>query len=220
MGIWGVLLRGSDGQAGLLQSHGWSFRGFWYDVGVNGKGPFERTEMKSILAAVVVLMAALFVSFTPARAGESTTPVYDVPPEAMVRINGRSYGMYISLQRVIPGIMPEGGLPAPDVDVNITLFTLDGSPVPGNLPEMRVVFEKRSPAWFRRGSVERWSPTVSLVPVNTLVPATSVTYFGEGEPGESWNNAAISAKIQFVQRGRVAANAKANNLRITTLALP
>lgn len=176
--------------------------------------------MKSIVAAVVVLMVALFVSFTPARAGESVIPSYDVPPQAIVRLNGRSYGLYVSLQRVIPGIVPEGGLPAPDVDVNMTLFTLDGSPVPGNLPEMRVVFEKRSPAWFRRGSVERWAPTVSLVPVNTLVAATSVTYFGEGEPGESWNNATISAKIQFVQRGRVVANAKANNLRLTTLALP
>lgn len=176
--------------------------------------------MKSIVAAVVVLMAALFVSFAPARAGESVIPSYDVPPQATVRINGQTYGMYVLLQRVIPGIMPEWGLPAPDVDVNITLFTLDGSPVPGNLPEMRVVFEKRSPAWFRRGAVERWSPTVSFVPVNTLVAATSVTYGGEGEPGESWNSGAISAKIQFVQRGRVVANAKANNLRITTLALP
>jgi hypothetical protein len=176
--------------------------------------------MKRILAAFVMVTAALFLSFNLARAGESTIPNYDVPPEAIVTLNGRSYGMYISLQRVIPGIMPEGGLPAPDVDVNITLFTLDGNPVPANLPEMRVVFERRVPAWFRRGAVARWAPAVSLIPVNSLVPATSVTYAGEGEPGESWNNAAISAKIQFVQRGRIVGNARANNLRITTLALP
>jgi len=176
--------------------------------------------MKRIVAAFVMLVAALLLSYTPVRAGEATTPGYDVPPEAIVRINGRWYGMYFSLARVIPGIEPEGGLPPPDVDVNITLFTLDGSVVPGNLPEMRVVFEKRSPGWFRRGAVQRWSPAVSLVPVNTLVAATSVTYAGAGEPGESWNNSAISARVQFVQRGRVVANAHANNFRITTLALP
>lgn len=176
--------------------------------------------MKRILAACVVLVAASLVSFTPARAGGSTMPGYDVPPEAIVQINGRSFGLYVLLQRVIPGIMPEGGLPAPDVDVNMTLFTLDGSPVPAGLPAMRVVFEKRSPAWFRRGSVERWAPAVSLIPVNTLLPATSVTYAGEGEPGATWNNATISARIEFVQRGRVVATARANNLRITTLALP
>jgi hypothetical protein len=93
--------------------------------------------MKRILAAFVMVTARAFsvVQSRPGPANQRSQTTTS-RPEAIVTLNGRSYGIYISLQRVIPGIMPEGGLPAPDVDVNITLFTLDGNPVPGNLPGM------------------------------------------------------------------------------------
>jgi hypothetical protein len=176
---------------------------------------------RSILCGVVLAAA---VSIAPAPSASALPPggsilPYDVTPEATVRLNSRDYGMYITLNRIIPGILPDIANPNFSISVNVTLFTLDGSVVPPNLPQARIILTRGSVGWLRRGII-RWLQPLTLAPTNAMDSATSVTYAGSSGQSAAWDSAPIRAEIQFLQRGRVVASATARNLRVTLLALP
>jgi hypothetical protein len=177
-----------------------------FAAGVLGK---EGVSMKTlVLAAAASLCAALCLSQTPQASalppgGASTGQHYDVAPQARVRLNGRWYGIYLTVTRYISGAPLEGGSNILPIQVNATLFPLDGQPVPPTLPQSaNITLIRTQRAWFSRGQTFRWTLPLTLVPAITLGPTTSTMYVGSGEPGSAWDNARVTARIEFAGRDR------------------
>lgn len=138
------------------------------------------------LLASVVLVLALALTPSTGRAQTQIDCSTDVQPQGRITIFGRTYHVYVTLMRWIPGA------PGPDntpwVTANVTLFRADGQPVAPNIPRPIAIFQ------FRR---ERWRPSLESTPQTAQGPACTVGFNARGDI--DWPDGAnVSARLTFM----------------------